>query len=41
MGSSSPKLQVAKGTITAVTTHSQTDFTLFCNAQAFPVPKFR
>lgn len=41
MGSSAPKLVVAKGTINAVTVAADTSNALFCDAQAHPTPKFR
>lgn len=41
MGSSAPKLVVAKGTINAVTVAADTPNALFCDAQAHPTPKFR
>ncbi|XP_068224096.1 cell adhesion molecule Dscam1 isoform X18 [Palaemon carinicauda] len=41
MGSSAPKLLVAKGTINAVIVREQSPFALFCQGQAHPVPMFR
>ncbi|KAK4314722.1 hypothetical protein Pmani_014003 [Petrolisthes manimaculis] len=41
MGSSGPKLTVAKGTINAVTVGTSSTLTLPCNAQANPAPMFR